>query len=81
MPIRAFIPGRVFEPEVVAVMGRALEGAVGRLGGTIDDKTRRAIAILIIAAGTAGERDEERLIAAGLRFAPKQADNPEHRTG
>lgn len=80
MPIRAFLPGSTFEPDVVAVMGRALEGAIGRLGGAVNDETRRAIAVLIIAAATAGERDEEMLIAAGLRFIPMPADDNERRT-
>lgn len=81
MPIRAFLPGSTFEPDVVAVMSRALEGAIGRVDGPVDDETRHAIAVLIIAAATAGERDEELLIASGLRFIPRPVDNTERRTG
>jgi hypothetical protein len=51
MPIRAYLPtsGPSFDPEVVANMGRAFDGAVDDLGiGPRDESKREAVARFII---------------------------------
>lgn len=71
MPIRPFLHEAFFDPETVELLGRALEGAVARFKGHLLPGTRRAMAILIISAAKTGERDLERLIAAGLGPGPE----------
>lgn len=66
MPIRPFLSEAAFDPETVELLSRALETAVARFKGPTLAGTRRAIAILIVAAAKTGERDLGRLVAAGL---------------
>lgn len=68
MPIRVFLPDRLFDPETIEVMGRAFESAIAQRG-RIDDEDKQIIAGLIMVAATAGKRDVERLARAGLRRA------------
>lgn len=72
MPIRPFLTENSFDPEAVASMSEALEQALGQLHGEMNDFTKEAIALLIISAAKAGERDVARLCAAGLRFEPRR---------
>jgi hypothetical protein len=65
MSIRAFIQPGAFDPEAIAVMSEAFEGAIKELQDTAD-AMREVIAGRIIAAATLGERDPARLLAAAL---------------
>ena len=51
----------VFEPDIVAVMGRAYEDVVDALGLSAGDPLRELIAREVIALTKAGERDPARL--------------------
>jgi hypothetical protein len=67
MPIRSFIQPGAFDPEAIAAMSEALEGAVKELqdaGQT--NVVREAIAGRIVAAAKFGARDPVRLRAAAL---------------
>jgi hypothetical protein len=67
MPTPPLIRGAAFEPELLATMSQALEAACKELqdAGRFD-VVREAIAVRIIAAARAGERDPIRLRAAAL---------------
>jgi hypothetical protein len=71
MLTRPLIQGAAFEPELIAAMSEALEAACKELqdGGRLE-VVREAIAIRIIAAARAGERDPVRLQAASCRGLP-----------
>ena len=67
MPIRPIIGGAAFEPELIAAMSEALEAACKELQDAgRSEVVRDAIAVRIIAAARAGERDPVRLRAAAL---------------
>ncbi len=67
MPTRPFIGGAAFEPELIAAMSEALEAACKELQDAgRPEMVRDAIAVRIIAAARAGERDPVRLRAAAL---------------
>ena len=73
LPIQPFFPGS-FAPEDTRAMGVAFEQACQSLG--IVDKTdpmAKVLAITIIDAGIAGERDAVRLYEAAMRWAPNAA--------
>ena len=71
MPTRPFIQGAAFEPELVAAMSEALEAACKEIQDAgRPEVVREAIAVRIIAAARAGERDPVRLRAAAL-VAPR----------
>jgi hypothetical protein len=64
MPIR---PGVFFEPEVIGLMGEALETACKLLPGASQHEiVREVMARRIIAAASTGERDPVRLRAVAL---------------
>lgn len=73
MPIRPFLHDASFDPETVEILGQAFDTAAARFSGTTLPGTRRAIAILIIDAAKGGERDLDRLVAAGLGTGRKTA--------
>jgi hypothetical protein len=67
MPTPPFTQGAAFEPELIAAMSEALEAACKELQDAgRPEVVREAIAIRIIAAARAGERDPVRLRAAAL---------------
>jgi hypothetical protein len=67
MPTPPLIRGAAFEPELLAAMSQALEAAWKELQDEgRPEVVREAIAVRIIAAARAGERDPVRLRAAAL---------------
>ncbi|MGA8819280.1 MAG: hypothetical protein WB624_18470 [Xanthobacteraceae bacterium] len=67
MPIRPFLAGQPFDPEVVAVMSAALETVCKALGlNTVDDPATRHVAQKIIELAQRGIRDAAALSAAVL---------------
>jgi hypothetical protein len=67
MPTRPSIQGAAFEPELIVAMSEALEAACKELHDAgRPEVVREAIAVRIIAAARAGERDPVRLRAAAL---------------
>lgn len=67
MPMRAFIQGSEFEPEVLASMGIAFAAACEALGlADKADKATELVASRIIALARCGEHDPARLKAAVL---------------
>jgi hypothetical protein len=55
-----------FEPETVRLMGDAFDAACKKSFTILTPDTREAIAVRIIDAAAAGERDPARLLEAGL---------------
>jgi hypothetical protein len=70
MPIRPFLEGQVFEPELIEAMSKALIGACQALGlRPKDDAVTRLLALRIIKKARDGVHDAELLKAAALRGA------------
>jgi hypothetical protein len=68
MPIRPFLAGRAFDPEVVATMSAALESVCEKLGlHIVDDPATRHVAQKIIEFAQRGIQDAATLTAATLR--------------
>lgn len=68
MPIRPFLAGRVFEPELIEHMSAALVRACEALQlQVIDDAATRIVARTIIELAERGVREPERLMALTLR--------------
>jgi hypothetical protein len=58
MPIRGFLAGQAFEPEVVRQMSLALETICGKFGMKLaDDPATRVVALKIIELAQRGVRD------------------------
>jgi hypothetical protein len=67
MPIRPFLTGQPFDPEVIAVMSAALESVCKALGlNIVDDPATRLVAQKIIELAQRGMRDATILSAAAL---------------
>ncbi|MFZ3352201.1 MAG: hypothetical protein WA268_15170 [Xanthobacteraceae bacterium] len=67
MPIRPFLAGQPFDPEVIAVMSAALESVCKALGlHIVDDPATRLVAQKIIELAQRGMRDAPILSAAVL---------------
>jgi hypothetical protein len=67
MPIRGFLSGQAFEPEVVRQMSLALETIRGKFGVKLaDDPATRVVALKIIVAER-GVRDEPTLSEMTLK--------------
>jgi hypothetical protein len=67
MPIRPFLAGQPFDPEVVAVMSAALESVCKALGlNIVDDPATRLVAQKIIELAQRGTRDATMLSTAAL---------------
>jgi hypothetical protein len=67
MPTRPCTQGAAFEPELIVAMSEALEAACKELQDAgRPEVVREAIAVRIIAAARAGERDPVRLRSAAL---------------
>jgi hypothetical protein len=80
MPIRSSLnQGVFFEPEVIALMGEALEAACKKLDETDRPiETREIIARRIISAARFGERDPVRLRTAALAGSSARGLGPPH---
>ena len=67
MPIRPFLAGQAFDPEVVATMSAALEHVCEKLGlHIVDDPATRHVAQKIIELAQRGIRDVAMLTTAAL---------------
>lgn len=68
MPIRPFLAGEPFDPEIIAAMSGALESACKVLGlNVVDDPATRLVAQKIIELAQRGVRDAAMLSAAVLQ--------------
>jgi hypothetical protein len=68
MPIRAFLAGQPFDPEIIQTMSVALEDVCQALGlHVVDDPATRLVAQKIIELAQRGLRDAAMLSAATLR--------------
>lgn len=68
MPIRPFLAGQPFDPEIIAAMSAALESVCKALGlNVVDDPATRHVAQKIIELAQRGVRDTAMLSAAALR--------------
>lgn len=68
MPIRPFLAGQPFDPELVATMSAALESVCKALGlHIVDDPATRHVAQKIIELAQRGIRDATMLSEAALR--------------
>src|SRR6202035_5422410 len=72
MPIRPFLAGEPFDPEIIAKMSLALESACEALGlKLVDDPATRLVAEKIIALVQRGVRDAGTLTTRTLRHLTK----------
>ncbi len=68
MPIRPYLDGKFFDPEVIDTMSQALADACTSLGlRDKEDAAVRLLAMRIIAEAREGVQDRELLKAAALR--------------
>jgi hypothetical protein len=68
MPIRPFLAGQAFEPELIGQMSLALESVCGKLGLSLsDDPSTRLVASKIIELAQRGVRDAPTLSAMALK--------------
>jgi urease gamma subunit len=68
MPIRPFLEGEFFDPELIELMSQALADACTTLGLNYqDDAAVRLLAVRIIEEVRAGVHDRELLKAAALK--------------
>jgi hypothetical protein len=68
MPIRPFLAGQPFDPEIIQTMSAALEDVCQALGlHIVDDPATRLVAQKIIELAQRGMRDAAMLSAATLR--------------
>ena len=68
MPIRPFLAGQPFDPEVIAVMSTALESVCKALGlNIVDDPATRLVAQKIIELAQRGVRDAPALSEMTLK--------------
>jgi hypothetical protein len=67
MTVHRLIEGGAFDADTAALMGRAYEAAVRRLGSVPPDTVLETLAKRIVEAARAGERDFETLTAFALR--------------
>jgi hypothetical protein len=68
MPIRGFLTGQAFEPEVVRQMSLALETICGKFGMALaDDPATRVVALKIIELAQRGVRDAPTLSEMTLK--------------
>jgi hypothetical protein len=68
MPIRPFLAGQPFEPELIRQMSLALETVCAKLNLTLsDDPATRFVASKIIELAQRGVRDAPRLIDMALK--------------
>jgi hypothetical protein len=68
MPIRPFLAGQAFEPEIIRQMSLALQTACGELNLALtDDPATRLVASKIIELAQRGVRDSPTLAAMTLK--------------
>jgi hypothetical protein len=70
MPIRPYLGGVVYEPELMRAMGEAYERACNELSLNSNHQDRATIMVaeIIIDAANSGETDPEKLCEAALRY-------------
>jgi hypothetical protein len=69
MPIRPFLAGQVFEPELINAMSLALERTCSALSlSLVDDPATRLVAEKIIEFAQRGVRDQETLSRMALEY-------------
>jgi hypothetical protein len=69
MPIRPFLAGRAFEPEIISAMSLALERTCSALSlSLVDDPATRLVAEKIIEYALRGIRDPETLSSMALEY-------------
>ncbi len=74
MPIRPFLAGRAFEPEIIAEMSKALQDVCDALRlKMVDDAITRLVAEKIIELAQRGVKDADRL----RNLALKELDFPD----
>jgi hypothetical protein len=74
MPIRPFLAGEPFDPEIIAKMSAALESACEALGlKLVDDPATRLVAEKIIELVQRGVRDAGTLSAMTLKELPQES--------
>jgi hypothetical protein len=75
MPIRPFLAGQAFEPELIQQMSLALENVCAKLGRTLsDDPATRLVASKIIELAQRGVRDAPTLSKMTLKDIAKRLD-------
>lgn len=74
MPIRQFIEPGEFDPDVLAAMSAAFDGACKELQYQTTRTALKVIAERIIAAARTGERDPIALQAAALAGLPREEE-------
>jgi len=68
MPIRPFLAGQAFDPEIIATMSAALESVCEALGlKLVDDAATRRVAEKIVELVQRGVRDVAMLSAVALK--------------
>lgn len=67
MSIHQLIQDSAFDPETIAIMGRAYETARARLGPDQPRPVLETVAKRILEAARRGERDHDKLTAVALR--------------
>lgn len=67
MPIRPYLGGRAFAPQVIAVMSAAFEDACKTLGIGVDNPTRAMVAQVVISLVEDGKTDADQLAAAAVQ--------------
>jgi len=67
MPIRPYLAGRTFAPEMIVAMGLAFEDACGVLGIDANNSSRAMVAQTIIALVEAGHTRADQLAAAAVK--------------
>jgi hypothetical protein len=74
MPIRPFLAGEPFDPEIIAKMSAALESVCRALGlKLVDDPATRLVAEKIIELVQRGVRDAGTLSAMTLKELPQES--------
>jgi hypothetical protein len=74
MSIRPYVKPGEFEPEVLVVLSAAFDAALEEIDYRAPRVVLEVIAERIIAAGREGERDPDRLRAAGLAGLPREEE-------
>ena len=78
MPIRPFLAGQAFQPEIIRQMSLALESVCEKLGRTLtDDPATRLVAQKILELAQRGVRDATTLSEMTLKeFKHTNSDEP-----
>jgi hypothetical protein len=74
MPISQYVDSGEFEPEALVVLSAAFDDALQEIEYQASSMLRAVIAERIIAAARDGERNPDRLKAAGLAGMPREEE-------